>query len=200
MCVQVPQTPSVVTVSLLLIDKPWFLNWGKTCCYTHHTFLLGSPNGRVICTYQALFLAPLPGIWDVPVKQTSSRINNTFSGTVAGELLGHITSTSTTSKKKLRTISKVFSGAIFKLGEDLALWVFSPSLDLHCNLLFLVLSLLYLDLPLVFLLSLAFNFQHCLYFLFIFSFVCLLSFSFQFLHSYIYQKHIKISVVFYFLQ
>ena len=37
--------------------------WGKTCCYTHHTFLLGSPNGRVICTYQAYFLAPLPGIW-----------------------------------------------------------------------------------------------------------------------------------------
>ena len=27
---------------------------GKTCCYTHHTFLLGSPNGRVICMYQAL--------------------------------------------------------------------------------------------------------------------------------------------------
>ena len=35
--------------------------WVKIYCYTHHTFLLGSPNGRVICTYQALFLAPLPG-------------------------------------------------------------------------------------------------------------------------------------------
>ena len=30
----------------------WFDNlgffWGKTCCYTHHTFLLGYPNGCVI--------------------------------------------------------------------------------------------------------------------------------------------------------
>jgi hypothetical protein len=22
-------------------DKPWFHNWGKTCCCAHHTFLLG---------------------------------------------------------------------------------------------------------------------------------------------------------------
>ena len=116
--------------------------------------------------------------------------SRTFSGTVPGELPGHITSTSTTSKKKLRIIPRVFSGAIFKLGEDLALWVFSLYLDLHCNLLFLVLSLLYLDLPLVFLLPLAFNFQ---YFLlsFIFS-LYLLYFTFQFcIHSYT-QKSIKL--------
>jgi hypothetical protein len=27
-------------------DKPWFLTEGKTCCYIHHTFLLGFPTGR----------------------------------------------------------------------------------------------------------------------------------------------------------
>ena len=96
--------------------------------------------------------------------------SRTFFGAVAGELLGHITSTSTTSKKKLRIISKLFSGAIFKLGEDLVLWVFSPSLDLHCNLLFLVLSLLYLDLPLVFLLPLSLLFSIVFYFPLLFSF------------------------------
>ena len=37
--------------------------WGKTCCYTHHTFLLGYPNGRVIHVQASSFLAPLPGIW-----------------------------------------------------------------------------------------------------------------------------------------
>jgi hypothetical protein len=26
-------------------DKPWFHNWGKTCCCAHHTFLLGFPTG-----------------------------------------------------------------------------------------------------------------------------------------------------------
>jgi hypothetical protein len=30
------------------IDKPWFLTEGKTCCYIHHTFLLGFPNWSVI--------------------------------------------------------------------------------------------------------------------------------------------------------
>jgi hypothetical protein len=29
-------------------DKPWFLTEGKTCCYIHHTFLLGFPNWLVI--------------------------------------------------------------------------------------------------------------------------------------------------------
>ena len=90
-----------------------------------------------------------------PNVATELLLSRTFSGTVAWELLGHITSTSTTCKKKLRSISEIFSAAIFKLGEDLDLWVFSLSLDLHSNLLFLVLSLLYLDLPLVFLLPLA---------------------------------------------
>jgi hypothetical protein len=32
------------------IDIPWFLNWGKTSCYTHHTFLLGFPMGWVFPT------------------------------------------------------------------------------------------------------------------------------------------------------
>ena len=47
--------------------------------------------------------------------------SRTFSGAVAGELLGHIISTSTTSKKKLGIVLRTFSGAIFKLGEDLVL-------------------------------------------------------------------------------
>jgi hypothetical protein len=25
-----------------LFDKPWFHNWGKTCCCAHHTFSWGS--------------------------------------------------------------------------------------------------------------------------------------------------------------
>jgi hypothetical protein len=29
-------------------NKPWFHNWGKTCCCAHHTFLLGFPTS---CTY-----------------------------------------------------------------------------------------------------------------------------------------------------
>jgi hypothetical protein len=41
--------------------KPWFLNWEKTSCYTHHTFLLGFPTGWSFTTHQALFLAPLSG-------------------------------------------------------------------------------------------------------------------------------------------
>jgi hypothetical protein len=60
-------------VSPLLIDiKPWFLNWGKTSCYNHQTFLLGFPTGWSFITHKdcllhvslapaALFLAPLPG-------------------------------------------------------------------------------------------------------------------------------------------
>ena len=37
--------------------------WGKTCCYTHHTFLLGYPNERVIHVQATSFLALLLGIW-----------------------------------------------------------------------------------------------------------------------------------------
>ena len=113
--------------------------------------------------------------------------SKTFSGAVAGELLGHIISTSTTSEKKLRIIPRVFSGAIFKLGEDLVLWVFSLSLDLHCNLLFLVLSLLYLDLPLAFLLPLALLFSIVFTF-FYFQFCVFIFFYFSVLHSYIHPK------------
>jgi hypothetical protein len=40
------------SVSPLLFDKPWFHNWGKTCCYTHHTFLLGYPTGWSITTHK----------------------------------------------------------------------------------------------------------------------------------------------------
>jgi hypothetical protein len=29
----------------LLIDIPWFLTEGKSCCGIHHTFLLGFPMG-----------------------------------------------------------------------------------------------------------------------------------------------------------
>jgi hypothetical protein len=42
------------------IDIPWFHNWGKTCYYAHHTFLLGFPTG---CSYKpsSSFQVPLPG-------------------------------------------------------------------------------------------------------------------------------------------
>jgi hypothetical protein len=33
-------------------DKPWFLNWGKTSCYTHHTFLLDFPMGWSFTTHK----------------------------------------------------------------------------------------------------------------------------------------------------
>jgi hypothetical protein len=49
--------------------KPWFLTEGKTCCYIHHTFLLGFPNWPVI-----YFITTVPSI---AIK--------TFSGAVAGE-------------------------------------------------------------------------------------------------------------------
>jgi hypothetical protein len=42
-------------------DKPWFLNWGKTSCYIHHTFLVGFPTGWSITTH----------------KETSGAINHT---------------------------------------------------------------------------------------------------------------------------
>jgi hypothetical protein len=37
--------------------KPWFLTEGKTCCYIHHTFLLGFPNWPVI-----YFITTVPSI------------------------------------------------------------------------------------------------------------------------------------------
>jgi hypothetical protein len=55
--------------------KPWFLTEGKTCCYIHHTLLLGFPTGQsftslITCQqvlwhylsprHQQVFLAPLP--------------------------------------------------------------------------------------------------------------------------------------------
>ena len=56
-----------------------------------------------------------------PNVATELLLSRTFFGAVARELLGHITSTSTTSKKKLGIILRTFSSAIFKLGEDLVL-------------------------------------------------------------------------------
>jgi hypothetical protein len=50
-------------------NKPWFLTEGKTCCYIHHTFLLGFPNWPVI-----YFIITAPSI---AIK--------TFSGAVAEE-------------------------------------------------------------------------------------------------------------------
>jgi hypothetical protein len=38
-------------------DKPWFHTKGKTCCYIHHTFLLGFPNWTVI-----YFIITVPSI------------------------------------------------------------------------------------------------------------------------------------------
>jgi hypothetical protein len=65
-------SPSVVCLSSPRTIKLWFLNWGKTSCYTHHTFLLGFPMGwsftmhkdhllRINLALAASFLAPLPG-------------------------------------------------------------------------------------------------------------------------------------------
>jgi hypothetical protein len=37
-------SPSVLLAFSSLIDKPWFLTEGKTCCCAHHTFHLGFPT------------------------------------------------------------------------------------------------------------------------------------------------------------
>ena len=82
--------------------------WGKTCCYTHHTFLLGSPNGCVICTYQALFLAPLLGTWEVLLEALvfpSTPRHQTFSGAVAGDLKAHLL-------RDLNSCNNTFSGTV----------------------------------------------------------------------------------------
>jgi hypothetical protein len=42
-------TPSEVWLSPTGSIQPWFHNWGKTCCYAHHTFLLGFPTS---CSYK----------------------------------------------------------------------------------------------------------------------------------------------------
>jgi hypothetical protein len=47
--------------AFLLDDKPWFLNWGKTCCYIHQNLLLGFTNWPIILLHQlcpSSFLAP----------------------------------------------------------------------------------------------------------------------------------------------
>jgi hypothetical protein len=45
----------------LLIDKPWFLTEGKSCCYIHHTFLLGFPTGWSFTRHQATFSGAVAG-------------------------------------------------------------------------------------------------------------------------------------------
>jgi hypothetical protein len=47
--------PLVVWLFPLPIDKPWFLTEGKSCCYIHHTFLLGFPTGQSFTRHQAIF-------------------------------------------------------------------------------------------------------------------------------------------------
>jgi hypothetical protein len=44
--------------------KPWFLTEGKTCCYIHHTFLLGFPNWPVI-----YFIITAPSIAITPAAE-----------------------------------------------------------------------------------------------------------------------------------
>ena len=55
LCAGSKPTDAVDTLRRVLISY-WFDNLGfllrETCCYTHHTFLLGSPNERVNCTCQ----------------------------------------------------------------------------------------------------------------------------------------------------
>jgi hypothetical protein len=45
----------------LLNDKPWFLTEGKSCCYIHHTFLLGFPTGWSFTRHQAIFSGTVAG-------------------------------------------------------------------------------------------------------------------------------------------
>jgi hypothetical protein len=45
----------------LLNDKPWFLTEGKSCCYIHHTFLLGFPSGWSFTRHQTIFLGAVAG-------------------------------------------------------------------------------------------------------------------------------------------
>jgi hypothetical protein len=70
-------SPSVVAVSPLLIDKPWFLNWGKTSRYTHHTFLLGFPTGWSFTTHKdSLLPHQLGRSNDLPWIQEATRTFN----------------------------------------------------------------------------------------------------------------------------
>ena len=46
-------------------------------------FRLGSPNGRVICTYQAYFLAPLSGILGTSAQRLQLRHHHLFSDAIA---------------------------------------------------------------------------------------------------------------------
>jgi hypothetical protein len=52
-------------------NKPWFRTEGKTCCYIHHTFLLGFPNWPVI-----YFIITAPSI----AIRDSGRWNHGFDG------------------------------------------------------------------------------------------------------------------------
>jgi hypothetical protein len=57
--------------AFLLDDKPWFLNWGKTCCYIHQNLLLGFTNWPVILLHQlcpSSFLAPSSPRHHLPLK------------------------------------------------------------------------------------------------------------------------------------
>jgi hypothetical protein len=45
----------------LLNDKPWFLTEEKSCCYIHHTFLLGFPTGWSFIRHQAIFSGAIAG-------------------------------------------------------------------------------------------------------------------------------------------
>jgi hypothetical protein len=54
-CPKLSQLASITFSCLALLsknDKPWFLNWGKTSCYTHHTFLLGFTTGWSFTTHK----------------------------------------------------------------------------------------------------------------------------------------------------
>jgi hypothetical protein len=54
-----------INLRKLVLSPTGSINLGfilrETCCYAHHTFLLGFPTGRTSTHNQAIFLAPLPG-------------------------------------------------------------------------------------------------------------------------------------------
>jgi hypothetical protein len=63
-------SPSVVLSALLLIDIPWFLNWGKTCCYIHQNLLLGFTN-KLAIIYSSYLPLGVPN-WTVNINRTAS--------------------------------------------------------------------------------------------------------------------------------
>ena len=62
----------------------WFDNLDfflrENLLYTHHTFLLGYPNGRVIHVQASSFLAPLPGTWGTSSQRLQLRQQHLSSG------------------------------------------------------------------------------------------------------------------------